>query len=308
MPRILLVVEEPLVAEGFRSVLAGQAGFEVMVESRPEQLFAALAAQPYDVVVLRRIAGVTIDLLARLEREAPGCAVVLATDEIPGELALQAIRLGVRGFLPRTAPVETVIQCIQAVAGGARWYDDSFRARLFAARGMKLSPRQSDLVRLVAQGMRNKEIAAALSLTEGTVKVYLSRLFAKLGVKGRFDLALHGLRNVADVSAAPSGIAERLSARERQIADLLPAGLNNREIARRLSISEGTVKVYLSRMFRKVGVSGRYELAVRSLRMRPPESAPETAALPPGQAAEPVRLPWLVVEAETGPRAEAGTR
>jgi DNA-binding NarL/FixJ family response regulator len=293
VPNILLVVEEPLVAEGFRSVFARLPGFEATVESRPEQLFQTLAAGSYQALVLRRISGITVDLLARLEREAPGCSVVLCTDEISGELALEAMRLGVRGFLPRTAPLETVAQCVEAVVAGARWFDDFFRSRLFAAKGTKLSPRQSDLVRLVSQGLRNREIARELALTEGTVKVYLSRLFAKLGVKGRFDLALHGLRNAADVAAAaPGGIAERLTARERQIADLLPGGLNNREIAERLSISEGTVKVYLSRMFRKVGVSGRYELAVRSMNLRTPQSGPPLANLPEQAGPEPARLPW----------------
>jgi DNA-binding NarL/FixJ family response regulator len=58
-----------------------------------------------------------------------------------------------------------------------------------------LTAREAQLVRLLSLGLKNREIAATLSVTEGTVKVYLSRLFAKLGVKDRFELALYGMRN-----------------------------------------------------------------------------------------------------------------
>ena len=67
---------------------------------------------------------------------------------------------------------------------------------------VKVSPRESQLVALVAQGLRNKEIAYRLSISEGTVKVYLSKLFTKLGVEDRYQLALHGLKNLGTIDAS----------------------------------------------------------------------------------------------------------
>ena len=64
------------------------------------------------------------------------------------------------------------------------------------ARSYSLTPRQGQLVALLTQGLKNKEIASKLNISEGTVKVYMSRMFQKLGVKDRFELALYGLKNL----------------------------------------------------------------------------------------------------------------
>jgi DNA-binding CsgD family transcriptional regulator len=66
-----------------------------------------------------------------------------------------------------------------------------------------LTRREGQLVMLLSQGLKNKEISAALSISEGTVKVYLSRLFQKVGAKDRFELALYGLRNFRSMGSVP---------------------------------------------------------------------------------------------------------
>jgi DNA-binding CsgD family transcriptional regulator len=87
------------------------------------------------------------------------------------------------------------------VAEGGLWFEEALKASFTTMRTISLTRRESQLVSLLSQGLKNKEIAATLFISEGTVKVYLSRLFQKLGVKDRFELALFGLKNM------PSGEA-----------------------------------------------------------------------------------------------------
>jgi DNA-binding CsgD family transcriptional regulator len=82
------------------------------------------------------------------------------------------------------------------VAEGGLWFEEALKASFHSVRTVSLTKRESQLVSLLAQGLKNKEIASTLFISEGTVKVYLSRLFHKLGVKDRFELALYGLRNM----------------------------------------------------------------------------------------------------------------
>ena len=112
------------------------------------------------------------------------------------ELALQAMSLGVRGILRKTLPTETLLRCLTRVNEGELWFEKSLTDSIMSARRYSLTRREGQLVSLLSQGLKNKEIATALTISEGTVKVYLSRLFQKLGVKDRFELALYGLKNL----------------------------------------------------------------------------------------------------------------
>ena len=82
-----------------------------------------------------------------------------------------------------------------SVAAGELWFERDLMSSMLGARPVRLSPREQQLVALVSQGLSNKQIASALGISEGTVKVYFSRLFRKVGVSDRFELALFGLQN-----------------------------------------------------------------------------------------------------------------
>jgi DNA-binding CsgD family transcriptional regulator len=82
------------------------------------------------------------------------------------------------------------------VAEGGLWFEETLKTSFSNAKAVALTRRESQLVSLLSHGLKNKEIASTLFITEGTVKVYLSRLFQKLGVKDRFELALYGLKNL----------------------------------------------------------------------------------------------------------------
>ncbi len=122
-----------------------------------------------------------------------------------------------KGFLDTTATPESVRDCLRITSGGRIWMERSLTVSLLNLRPIKLSRRQTQLVGLLVQGLKNKEIAASLGISEATVKAYLTTLFEKVGAKDRFELALFGLRNFRDLSQKPAPIrpmvAERRPAR-----------------------------------------------------------------------------------------------
>lgn len=123
-------------------------------------------------------------------------AIILWVDEVSAEFASQAISLGVRGLLRRSLPIAMQARCLDRVAAGELWVEKTLSNKLLSTKRIALTPRERQLVVLVAQGLKNKEIAYRLGVSEGTVKVYLCRLFAKTGVNDRLELALFALKNL----------------------------------------------------------------------------------------------------------------
>ncbi|HWR50884.1 MAG TPA: response regulator transcription factor [Bryobacteraceae bacterium] len=204
MARVLLLTDEPVLAAGFTSVLQSAAGFEsVSVCAIAADLAAAVQAHSPDVLLIDLTPEVTFGILTQLRREYGGCRLVLWVRSISTELAYQAMEMGVRGVLRKTLSPELLAKCLMKVAEGELWFDKSLTASFLSAKMVSLTKRESQLVGLLSQGLKNKEIATTLTISEGTVKVYLSRLFQKVGVKDRFELALYGLRNLQNVAADP---------------------------------------------------------------------------------------------------------
>jgi DNA-binding CsgD family transcriptional regulator len=116
------------------------------------------------------------------------------------------MQLGVRGILANDISVDALFSALQTIRGGGLCFERELTDNLLCQTRVTLTRRERQLVSLVAQGLKNKEIAYSLGIAEGTVKVYLSRLFEKLGLKDRLDLALYGLRNLF---SGYSGIAKR---------------------------------------------------------------------------------------------------
>jgi DNA-binding NarL/FixJ family response regulator len=202
MARVLLFADEPVLARGFAAVLASATGFDhaAVCQSSSELMERALSEERPDVLLIDLTPDVTFGLLTQLRRELPQCRLVLWVRTISTELAYQAMELGIRGILRKTLPAELLIKCLAKVSEGELWFDKGLTASFLSAKMVTLTKRESQLVSLLSQGLKNKEIAATLSISEGTVKVYLSRLFQKVGVKDRFELALYGLRNLQNMS------------------------------------------------------------------------------------------------------------
>ncbi len=197
MTRILLYSDAPILAQGLASVLGNVDDFELLAPCRT--LAAAmeqLTLERPEIAVLDLTPDLTFAALIEMRRALPGCKVILWVNAISTELAFQVIGLGIRGILRKSMSPEDYVHCLSQVSAGELWLEKDLSNNMIQARRVSLTPREGELVTLLSQGLKNKELAAALMITEGTVKVYLSRLFHKLGVKDRFELALLGLKNL----------------------------------------------------------------------------------------------------------------
>ena len=209
MANVLLCTGEPVLAEGLTRVLEGRdADSEgplslVGVCSGPDDLKADMERLQPDLLLVDLTTSVNFEVLSGLNELATETRIVLWVHEISTELALQAMSLGIRGILRKTLPVESLCRCLSRVYDGELWFEKALTDSLMSARRYSLTRREGQLVSLLSQGLKNKEIATALDISEGTVKVYLSRLFQKLGVKDRFELALYGLKNLSPASPLP---------------------------------------------------------------------------------------------------------
>lgn len=203
--RILVVDDHPIVREGLAAVLEDQPDFTVVgaAGSIAEALAVAARTQP-DVALtdleLGDEDGVT--LVAQLAATHPALRAIAFTAYDTDERVLGAIRAGAKGYLMKGAPVEEIAAAVRTVFGGGSALAPRVAAKLVAAvsaperhsdngRGAAehLTEREREVLRLVAQGMANKQIAQALSIAERTVKFHLSSLFLKLGADNRAQLA-----------------------------------------------------------------------------------------------------------------------
>ena len=164
----------------------------------------ARSIQP-DVIVLDMNSEFDLGFLRAIKRQSPDSRAVLWIESISTELAFQAFNLGVTGIINKTLSPDEFVQDLRSVSQGNIRIEPELMDAIIMAKTVKLTKRESELVMLVAQGLKNKEIGAELNITENTVKAYLSRLFQKLNVKDRLDLALYGLKNLK----APSGQIEQ---------------------------------------------------------------------------------------------------
>lgn len=216
MLRVLVFTDEPIAAEGLECILARAGAFRLTAApSDPTTLIETAEAVRPDLMLLDMTPNLTYGVMVELQRRLPGSRIVVWVRSISKELAYQAIENGIRGVLRKTVPAETVIKCLQMVADGGLWFEESLTDGFLATEAVNLSRREGQLVSLLAQGLKNKEVASILGISDGTVKVYLSRLFRKLGVKDRFELALFGLRNMPEADLAPRKGARRPVARKQ---------------------------------------------------------------------------------------------
>ena len=198
MASLLLCSDEPILAEGLTRILSGVDGLSMVAYCpKMDDLRGQLQLHQPDVLLVDLTAGFTFSILSGLQEIASQTKIVLWVHSISTELALQAMSLGVRGILRKTLAIEVMLRCLTRVNDGELWFEKALTDCILSARRYSLTRREGQLVSLLSQGLKNKEIAYALTISEGTVKVYLSRLFQKVGVKDRFELALYGLKNLA---------------------------------------------------------------------------------------------------------------
>jgi DNA-binding NarL/FixJ family response regulator len=197
--RLLLVDDHPVVLAGLEKLFELEPDFKVVGRcTSGEEALGAIQQQKPDVVVLdlsmRGMNGLA--LLRELNKRQRPPQVVLLTISLSEEQMLEAMRLGVRGMVLKEMAPKLLIDCIRKVHAGERWFEKESLGlaldRLMGAAGAAvLTPRETDIVRMVAGCLRNKEIATSLSITEGTVKIHLHNIYEKLGVDSRIALTLY---------------------------------------------------------------------------------------------------------------------
>jgi len=143
-------------------------------------------------------------LLARIRLLDPAVPVVFWERGSASEPALNALGAGAHAVLLDSCSGAEIHACLESVLRGGSWVPASIAQAVGASRRCNLTRREGQLLSLVSKGLSNKELAYALSITVGTVKVYLSRLFDKLEVSDRYELALLGLRQSGSVNASPA--------------------------------------------------------------------------------------------------------
>jgi len=202
--RIALADDQALVRAGLKALLEGFGDLRVVIEADDgEALLAALAAQPVDVVLSDiRMPGCSgIDALRRLRERGDATPLILLTTFDDGDLLLQAAAAGAQGFLLKDAAPEDLRDAIVAVVRGDSLLQpvatDPVRARYAyhaqEAPKANFSEREVAVLRLLAGGYSNKEIARSLFLAEGTVKNYVSDILDKLGTRDRTRAVLKAI-------------------------------------------------------------------------------------------------------------------
>jgi two-component system, NarL family, nitrate/nitrite response regulator NarL len=196
MTNVAVYSKQPMLMAGFASIVAGLEDCRVSgVFTALDSLMEHIRTSRPSVVLIDMTGDVTMSTLSKLTPTAGESPVILWVDSASTEFASEALALGVRGFLRKSLPVELQIRCLRRVAAGDLWVEQALCEQLFAGQRVLLTPRERQIVSLLAQGLKNKEIAYSLTLSEGTVKVYLSRIFQKVGVTDRLELVLFALNH-----------------------------------------------------------------------------------------------------------------
>lgn len=196
---VFAVLTQPIVAEGLARVLDPCHDLHFLgFAADPEAAGSRLADSRPGVVLIDQGFGLrtVFDLLAELRGSVPeAAAVVWAKDLSPSDRRL-AVEAGARGVLDKTLPVDSLVECLRAVAAGRVWIEpDSPNPGDLPGRvAHRLTPREREVVALVQAGLKNREIAERMTITTGTVKVHLMHIFEKTGVRDRFELSLQAAR------------------------------------------------------------------------------------------------------------------
>ncbi|MBV8844332.1 MAG: response regulator transcription factor [Bryobacterales bacterium] len=207
---VVICDTQPVTAEGIRNLLAGNGDlqFSLAAASLSQAREFARLHNP-DVVVIDKGFGIQaiLEFLSEAGHSGNGRAhtnIVIWGVSVTEAEALRFLQSGARGILRKTAAVPAVLSCLRTVAQGRTWMEDTvFRDGLRAERypRSELTTREQQVLELVEQGFKNKDIANELGIRPGTVKIHLKHIFEKTGIRGRYGLALSGLKERGLVSA-----------------------------------------------------------------------------------------------------------
>ena len=190
----------PVAMEGLRSLLASRGGPRVVaMETDLEDAVAAIRVLRPGILVIDKGYGnhTLTDWLRMLRSESQQTAVVIWGTPLSEPEALRYFQAGATGIVRKCAPLDEIWACIHTVAAGGAWMEHEILrdpARPIRTGRSALTSRELQVMELVERGYRNKEIGDTLGICTGTVKIHLKHIFEKTGIRGRYGLALSGLR------------------------------------------------------------------------------------------------------------------
>lgn len=206
--KILLVDDQELFREALHTLLAVQPDFKVVAEAANGEEALRQAAQHQPDIVLMDLRMPVLDGVSatqRLRAQLPACRVIVLTTFDDDEYVFEGLRAGAVGYLLKDTSAENLYGAIRAAARGEYFLQPSITAKVVAEFSRltrppagedrsvaALSNRELEILRLVATGASNKEIAEQLVITEGTVKNHLSNILAKLGARDRLQAVIRG--------------------------------------------------------------------------------------------------------------------
>jgi DNA-binding NarL/FixJ family response regulator len=209
MVRIILADSQAIYRVGIRKVFALEDDLRVVAQADSlENLRAAIERFPSDIVLLEgSLLTGTANVIPDLMRIAPDVKLIVQAVSADEGHTVELYRRGVRGIISRSISPDLLVRCVRRIAAGETWIDnqsvnwviEAYRAQAAALvsphNQPRLSPKEMSIITCITQGKRNKEIAFQLGTTEQVIKNYLRKIYDKLGVSDRLELALYCLHN-----------------------------------------------------------------------------------------------------------------
>lgn len=221
--RVIVADSQAIFRAGLRKIFALEDDIRVVGQSETlSQTLSAAKKFTADILILESaMAPNPVETVAELIRQTPNIRLVVVTPEPDQELTLELLRRGAHGIVSREVEPESLVDCLRKVSEGHPWLDsrgvqwvlEAYRTQALHPVSprpkVQLTPKETLIVSCVTQGMKNKEIALRVGTTEQVVKNYLRKVYDKLGVADRLELALFCLHNrildnPAKAVAAPS--------------------------------------------------------------------------------------------------------
>jgi DNA-binding NarL/FixJ family response regulator len=202
--RLILADDHPIILDGLAHLFTTNSDFDVVTRcSDGEEALAAVRRARPDILVLdvRMPRRNGIDVLREIHHERLPTRVVLLTAAITDEEVLEAVRLGVGGIVLKETAPRQLLQAVRTVADGGEYVDETsirraldkmLRREAGSAEATRvLTPREIEIVKMVGVGLRNKQIAEKLGISEATVKIHIHSIYQKLGISGRVELSIY---------------------------------------------------------------------------------------------------------------------
>jgi two-component system, NarL family, nitrate/nitrite response regulator NarL len=227
--RVIVADTQAIFRAGLRKIFALEDDIRVVGQAETySQTLSAVKKFSSDILIFEAaLAPNASDAVVEILRQTPTCKMVVVTETPDEELTLELFRRGAHGIVSREVEPEMLVQCLHKVAQGesfletqaVNWVLQAFRTQATRPSGgrtkVQLTPKETLIVSCVTQGMKNKEIALRVGTTEQVVKNYLRKVYDKLGVADRLELALYCLHNrvlEGNKAAAPAASAEQAAA------------------------------------------------------------------------------------------------